>query len=317
MTNTSGNTYSGNIPGQSYGSQVEYYLYAADQSGRNETHPLIGQPDPHLFTAGVPLYPNLTYDPAEFNVTLPQDGTGTETLTIENSGGMVLNFNATISYNAPANTVVQVYPVNANYNTGSTSSTAKTEISKVKGTPPNEVGWMKFDVSAIPEGSIINSVEFHGYVYANNWPYWSITPVTNDPVTTAASTLNTDIRAEASSGYYLHREETGTLPAGYVLHALGGNVLANFQASLIQNWFAIGIVDTDAGTYYINFEGWNETNKPYLVINYTPLPPPMNWLTLDGGYNNGRITCRTGVHKRSRLDFDASGLNEGVYICVY
>ncbi len=313
MTNTGGNTYSGNIPGPAYGSQVEYCLYVADQSGRNETHPLIGLPDPHVFTAGVPLYPNLTFNPAAFDVTVPQGGTTLQQLNIENSGGMVLNFNANVTYNAPANAVVQVFPVNANYNTGSTTSTAKTEISKVKGTPPNEVGWMKFDVSAIPEGSIINSVEFHGYVYANNWPYWSITPVTNDPVTTAASTLNTDIRAEASSGYYLHREETATLTNGYKVHMLGGNVQANLQASLIQDWFAIGIVDTDAGTYYINFEGWNETNKPYLVIDYTPLPPPMSWLTLDGGTTAGGSLEGQGVQTIS-VGLDASGLSEGVYL---
>jgi agmatine deiminase len=313
MTNVSGNTYSGNIPGQVYGSQVEYYLYAADQSGRNETHPLIGQPDPHVFITGEPVYPNIVVNPSNYDVTLPFNGSVTKNLTVENTGGMMLNYNALVSYNAPPSSTVQVFPVNSNYNTGTTTSSAKTEISKVKGYPPNEAGWMKFDVSSIPDGSIINSVEFHGYVYANNWPWWSITPVTNDPVTASASTLNTDIRAEANSGYYLHREETGTLPVGYKVHMLGGNVLANLQASLIQNWFAIGIVDTDAATYYINFDGWNETNKPYLVIDYTPLPPPMNWLTLDGGATTVGSLEGQGVQTIS-VGFNASGLSEGVYL---
>jgi len=313
MINISGNTYSGSIPGPVYGSQVEYYLFAADQSGRNETHPLIGIGDPHLFTAGEPVYPDISVNPSNFNVTIPVDEMVEEVLIIENTGGMLLNFNACISYNTPASTIIQVFPLNANYNTGSTTSSAKTEISKVKGYPPNEAGWMKFDVNGIPEGSVINSVEFHGYVNANNWPYWSITPVTNDPVTTSAPLLNTDIKTEASNGYYLHREETGTLTPGYITGMLGGNVNANLQAALIQDWFAIGIVDTDAGTYYIGFDGWNETNKPYLVIDYTPLPPPQNWLNLDGG---STVSGSLGGQNSQSISvgFDSSGLTEGIYI---
>lgn len=312
MTNASGNTYSGNIPGQSYGSQVEYYLYAADQSGRNETHPFIGQPDAHVFVTGEPMYPNITANPASFDVTLPIDGTTGQDLTIENTGGMMLNFTASISYNAKAKSVVQVYPVNGNYNTGSTSSTAKTEVSKVKGYPPNEAGWMKFDISSIPDGATINSVEFHGYVNASNWPWWSITPVSNDPVTTTASTLSTDIKAEANSGYYLHREESGTLTPGYVVHALGGNVLTHLQASLAQNWFAIGIVDTDASTYYIGFDGWNETNKPYLVIDYSMPIPPYTWLTLDGAATTNGTLAGQDL-QTVQVGFDATGLEEGIY----
>ena len=37
---------------------------------------------------------------------------------------------------------------------------------------------MKFDISGIPDGATINSVQFNGYVNATNYPYWSITPVT-------------------------------------------------------------------------------------------------------------------------------------------
>ena len=69
---------------------------------------------------------------------------------------------------------------------------------------------MRFDISSIPDGSVINSVVFHGFVNANNFPYWSITPVTNDPITSSPSVLYADINAEANAGYYLHRNETGT-----------------------------------------------------------------------------------------------------------
>lgn len=38
------------LPGYTPGTQVDYYIHASDSSGRNETHPFIGEPDPHSFT---------------------------------------------------------------------------------------------------------------------------------------------------------------------------------------------------------------------------------------------------------------------------
>ena len=49
MTNISGNQYRGIIPRQSAGSTVDYYIYAADRSGRRETAPFIGGADPFSF----------------------------------------------------------------------------------------------------------------------------------------------------------------------------------------------------------------------------------------------------------------------------
>ena len=313
MTNTGGNTYSGNIPGQSYGSQVEYYLYAADQSGRNETHPLIGQPDAHLFVTGEPMYPNISANPSSFDVTLPINGTTTQDLMIENTGGMMLNFNASISYNAKAKSVVQVNPLNGNYNTGTTTSSSKTEISKVKGYPTTQAGWMMFDVSSIPDGSVINSVEFHGYVNATYYPYWNINPISNNPLTASPSALYSDIMAEANSGFYLYQSEPSNYTTGWKVHSLVGNVNSNLQSALVQDWFAIGIMDRDnSSSYYIGFDGWNETNKPYLIIDYTMPIPPYTWLTLDGTTTtNGTLAGQDS--QTVQVGFDASGLEEGIY----
>jgi hypothetical protein len=153
----------------------------------------------------------------------------------------------------------------------------------VKGYPPNEVGWMMFDVSNIPDGAVINSVEFHGYVNATNYPYWNINPVSCNPLTAPVGTLYSDIRAEANSGYYLYRNEPGSYTTGWKTHVLGGNVSTDLHNALAQNWFAIGIMDRDvSAAYYIGFDGWNETNKPYLVIDYT-FTPTFTWLKIDGG----------------------------------
>lgn len=50
MVQQLGSIYSGTIPYVEDGTLVEYYIYAADESGRSAEHPFIGAPDPHEFT---------------------------------------------------------------------------------------------------------------------------------------------------------------------------------------------------------------------------------------------------------------------------
>ncbi|MCB2201175.1 agmatine deiminase family protein [bacterium] len=64
MTYQSGNTWKGNIVDIAAGDEVDYYLYAADVSGRQANNPYIGLPDPHEFT--------VTANP-EFELTLSPD----------------------------------------------------------------------------------------------------------------------------------------------------------------------------------------------------------------------------------------------------
>ena len=51
MQYESGTTWTGTIYDINLGDDVSYYIYAADESGRNAKHPYIGQADPHEFTA--------------------------------------------------------------------------------------------------------------------------------------------------------------------------------------------------------------------------------------------------------------------------
>jgi len=60
MQNTSGGFYTGTIPHQSGENMVEYYLTAADNSGRHASAPYIGEPDPFRFNT---VYTNLTAVP--------------------------------------------------------------------------------------------------------------------------------------------------------------------------------------------------------------------------------------------------------------
>ena len=92
MENTSGQSWSGIIPGASQGSEIEYYLYVADESGRRETHPFIGGPDPHTFFVGEQAFPQIVVYPDSIYVTAPVGQTAYANFNISNVGGIDLNF---------------------------------------------------------------------------------------------------------------------------------------------------------------------------------------------------------------------------------
>ncbi|MDD3050934.1 MAG: C25 family cysteine peptidase [Candidatus Cloacimonetes bacterium] len=178
---------------------------------------------------------------------------------------------------------ITCYPLSANYNTGSTTSSEKTQTSMINCNGTSEAGWMKFDTSAIPAGSDINSIALHFYVYDTNWPYWSITPLNSNPVTANASALYNDISEEAESGYYNHQNEDSSFSTGWHELVLGGNANSDLFNNLPNGWFAIGIYDRDSGTsYYIRMHGWAEENRPYLVVDYTSNLPQLT-SALGGG----------------------------------
>jgi hypothetical protein len=168
------------------------------------------------------------------------------------------------------------YPANNAYWSGTTTNTSKTDNSEARayGGTNAESGWVMFDVSAIPDGSSINSIEFHFYVNSTNWPYWSTTPVSNDPVTTSASTLYADIIAEETSGFYNQQDESSGYATGLKSLILGGGANIDLYNQLNNDWFAIGISSRDSNPiYFLEIDGWNETNVPYIIVNYTPSIP--------------------------------------------
>jgi len=175
--------------------------------------------------------------------------------------------------------IVNIYPLDENFWTGTCDSISKTEVSLVNAIS-NELGWMVFDVSFIYPDWYITNIEFHGYLYANNWPYWSITPMGSVvPVNgTAADIFNQVSTHYAQGTAYSFNQETGTLPNGWMqINLTEGGVNTDLRNALNQGWFAIGIVDWDfSSSYYVEFEGWAESNKPYLRIelDYCYYCPP-------------------------------------------
>jgi hypothetical protein len=215
------------------------------------------------------------------------------------------------SYIAPLITgddILNVYPQSANYWTGSIDTSGGTEVSLVKANG-NGVGWMVFDISGIPPGSIINSVTFYGYVYDNNWPYWSITPMgTVNPILPNPPEIVLQIISNYKQGVaYNFNTESGTLPIGWLSRALENNATVDLQNALPQGWFAIGFTDFDiSNEYYIDFHGWAEANVPYLVVDCTsPMPHDVGTLSVD---IPDHITLGV-VHPKATV-FSSSSTNE-------
>jgi len=191
-----------------------------------------------------------------------------------NTSGPVWNFTTVQDPNLVIDSVT-VYPQNVNYWTGTCNTSTKTQVSLVNAVA-NDVGWMAFDISPIPNDVTIIGITFYGYLYANNWPYWSITPMGNvNPVTDVASTINSQVSNNYQEGTaYSYNQEPGTITNGWLSRLLENTATADLQSALGQDWFAIGLVDFDfSSSYYVDFQGWAEANKPYLNVVYSYVIP--------------------------------------------
>ncbi|MCL2290756.1 MAG: agmatine deiminase family protein [Bacteroidetes bacterium] len=76
---------------------IEYYVFAADESGRRECHPYIGAPDPHKFTlvGEPPLLPVLSLDKTSSSVTSEDFEIIEDFITLSNLGLADLSFEIT------------------------------------------------------------------------------------------------------------------------------------------------------------------------------------------------------------------------------
>jgi len=196
------------------------------------------------------------------------------------------------------------YPTSSAYWSGSTTSSAKTYNSEARVYGGGESGWIMFDISSIPDDAAITSIVFNFYVNDANWPYWSTTPVSNDPITTSASILHADIIAEEETDYYNQLDEGNDYAAGWKNLTLGGEANTDLFNQLSSDWFAIGLSSRDGSdTYYLEIDGWNETNVPYIVVNYTPNIPVLEITSPNGGevWANGESRDITWDHSGAAL----------------
>lgn len=98
MTKTTGNTYTTSFANVPEGYKVEYYLFAADKSGRKEFHPFIGQHDPHVFWKGELQTAQAEVSQTVVNCELEQGSSIDNIIKLTNNGGAELNYKTEIEY---------------------------------------------------------------------------------------------------------------------------------------------------------------------------------------------------------------------------
>ena len=181
----------------------------------------------------------------------------------------------TNNFTRNSRTTYIAYPQASAFWTGTTDGVAKTEPSLVRAAD-TEDGWMIFDVSGIPVGTHIDEIIFHGFVNDTSQPNWSITPLTIFPPTASANDIFTDINDEANNPFdcYHFSDEDVTFSTGWKTITLENSATVDLENSLFDEWFGFGIVcRNDDPVHWINFDGWDEVNIPYLeIITYTHIP---------------------------------------------
>ena len=167
-------------------------------------------------------------------------------------------------------------PTSADYNTGSTDGSSLTESSEVKGYggPSNsrESGWIRFSLLGLSPAIQVDSIVFNYYVNETNWPYWTVTPVSVDPLTADEATLHADINEEASSAFdsYLYLSESSSYAPGFYSNPLINDATQDLTDAIQEGFFAIGVVDRDfSTTYYLEIDGWNDDNPPSLDVYWS------------------------------------------------
>jgi len=201
---------------------------------------------------------------------------------------------------------IDIYPQNLNYWTGTCNSTTKTQVSLVNAIE-FEVGWMAFNTSAIVNdpSTTITSIVFNGYLYANNWPYWSITPMGSvNPITGAAADIYNQVANNYAQGTaYSFNQESGTMTTGWIQRDLAeGGAYTALKNALSQGWFAIGFVDWDFSTsFYVEFQGWQEANKPYLTVTYSyVIPVELTSFTASANYGEVNLHWITATETNNQ-----------------
>ncbi|MBZ0241984.1 MAG: hypothetical protein K8F24_02100, partial [Bacteroidales bacterium] len=170
------------------------------------------------------------------------------------------------------------YPDNANYNSGTTNGSIFTKPSKIYAESHNgSRGWVRFNTSAIPDGVEIEymTLVLYNQVSTDNDPrdlvWFSLYSMENDPLSGSASSVyedagNGDQRWDGSifnnSAHWNYFHDLHCTP--------------EMTSNLIDNdWLAFGVMAyaiNSSLTSYVMFDGWDETNKPYIEIYYSFLP---------------------------------------------
>ena len=250
---------------------------------------------------------------------MPGDS-ATQQLTISNSSGddLIFYFDTTTTI---ANTF-HSQPDTGNYHTGTTDGISFTEASLIKARGwRNPVGWAIFNISGMYYNIEVDSIIFNYYVNDTYDPWWTVKGVNVDPLTASAATVYSDIHGASDGIPYLDRDE----PIDFADSSWYSNMLINganddLENSIAQGYFILGFtVESWDTSYYLNIDGWAESNPPSLDIYwsmtdgrqgvYRAPAIPENLIINPNFENNRLVSLNTSSSRTSNRDNYPSWLN--------
>ncbi len=89
--------WTGIIPRQTEGSLIDYYIHAADSTGRSENHPYIGAPDPHSFSVGPAIHPHILINTASIDTFAYPGNATTAKISMTNTGAATLSYTLSVN----------------------------------------------------------------------------------------------------------------------------------------------------------------------------------------------------------------------------
>lgn len=127
----------------------------------------------------------------------------------------------------------------------------------------HEVGYARFNISAVSDTEPVSSVTVHFYVNdSSGHARFRLTPLEFDPLVTSDLWIRWDITTDS---YYSHFALcTDIAGTGWYGVDLGPRGVEYLTSMLDDDWFGIGFHNLESG---IRADGWAETNTPYLVVN--------------------------------------------------
>jgi len=194
MEVVTGNNWSATIPTPEYGSTVQYYIHAADASGRSENHPFIGRFDPHEFYIGTRLYAQAETDQTQMEFTAMQALSDDQPLIISNTGQLGLNYYISLS--------------TAAYDTITKTVTNSPSATSYDFNTYTESGWTDVSVSETGQmGELIVSYTWNTDNYASEGSLWAESPSGNKVMLASGQE---DGSYTASTGSFAGEELTGS-----------------------------------------------------------------------------------------------------------
>ncbi len=154
MTHIGDKIYTATLAGAPEGSEIAYYIIAADEDGNTANHPFIGEPDPHIFYVGEQFFPAIALDVSEINAWVNQGDTDIEEFVISNTGQIDLNYNLEWS-----SAILEDYDYSVDDSPSQSSWNSNTYT---------ELGWTEFEIDDVV-GEIANwKIDFQWQT--DNWP---------------------------------------------------------------------------------------------------------------------------------------------------